>query len=102
MVARSFGMSPARAISRRIEKLRRPNCLCMVNNRAFLRAVAARDASSRMLIGGAVVVKSEVSGEVFKGAKSSSSSGMVVGGAGGDVNCVEEGGSFVLEGGSPS
>jgi hypothetical protein len=74
----------------------------MVNNRAFLGAVAARGAFSIMLRGGAVVVKSEVSREVFKGAKSSSSSGMVVGGAGGDVNCVEEGDSLVLEGGSPS
>ena len=66
-----------------------------------MRAVAAMDASSGRLEGGVVVVKSEVSGDVFNGARSSSSSGIIVGGALGDGMRVEEGGSLVLEGGSP-
>ena len=79
MVAKSLGIRPLRAMSWRVAKLRCPNFSWIVNKRAFLRAVAARDASSCIVVGEVVAVKSEVRGLVLSGEKSSSSSGITVG-----------------------
>ena len=68
-MAKSLGITPLRAMSWRVAQLRCPNCSRIVNKRAFLRAVAARDASSCIIVGEVVVVKSEVRGLVLSGAK---------------------------------